>query len=498
MIVSSFKGLEALTTPTPRWGGTSGEVSLYGHSQSYAEIYARQPNIRIPVDFLGRNVAHLSPHVYRRVSDTDRLRLADHQLATWLKRPNPATTCYRLMETLVGDLGVYMEAFWLKVRYRDAAGKDQIGLVGLPPAEMRVEGGLLPSQFVWSPNGRDKPFAPSEIVYFNGYNPCDRLRGLSLLETLRYIVAEDSAASQHREQYWRGAARMDGVWEIAKDAPAAKWTQPQADMWREKWQEYSGGGTKAGTTAFGPPGGTYKPTSFSAKDSEYVQGGKLRREVSAAGYHIPQPMVGILDHATFSNIREQHKNLYQDTLGPTLEMVEQEIERQLLIECDDQDNVYIEFNIGAKLAGTFEERATALQVSIGRPWRTVNEGRALENLPRLDDPEMDKVAPQQGGPSDATAQPTREDNPAPADDDPDDEQARASAVLQATRERQLTRLAKVPVEDRAALFFGDMDRWQRELADDLTPIVGAEDAVEQAMRANVALLTELTRLEAVV
>jgi phage portal protein BeeE len=54
----------------------------------------------------------------------------------------------------------------------------------------------------------------------------------------------------------------------------------------------------------------------------------LRREVCAAAYHIPQPMVGILDHATFSNIKEQHKHTYQDTLGPWMENIQQEIERQ--------------------------------------------------------------------------------------------------------------------------------------------------------------------------
>jgi HK97 family phage portal protein len=154
---------------------------------------------------------------------------------------------------------------------------------------------------------------------------------------------------------------------------------------------------------------TYKATSFSAKDSEYTVGGKLRREVVAAAYHIPQPMVGILEHATFSNVKEQHKHLYQDTLGPWLEMLQQEIEGQLLIECDDQTDVYVEFNIAAKLAGTPEERAQSLQLSIGRPWRTVNEGRALENLPRIDDPALDTVAPQQGGPA---------SNGAPADDPP--------------------------------------------------------------------------------
>ena len=72
------------------------------------------------MDYLARNVAQVGLHVYRRISDTDRVRLADHQLVQWLTHPNPGKTTYRLFEDLIGDLAVYANTYWLKVRYRDA------------------------------------------------------------------------------------------------------------------------------------------------------------------------------------------------------------------------------------------------------------------------------------------------------------------------------------------------------------------------------------------
>jgi HK97 family phage portal protein len=494
VIVRSFGALKAFTDPEPNWRwDAGGSLRLYGLSQTYYKLYETQPNIRICVDFLARNTAELNWPVFRRISDTDRERLNDHDLARWLKEPNPATSRYRLFEDLMTDLGIYYRAFWLKVRYTTPDNRFAIGLVRLPPEELRVEGGLLPSQFCWTtPDGRERDFPPSEIVFFSGYR-----RGISPMETLRRILAEESAAGEYREALWSRGAKHEGIWERDKDSP--NYTDLQINSWRDQWQQFATR-AKAGMTAVGQKGWKYVPSSFSAKDSEYIQGGKLRREVCAAQYHIPQPLVGILEHATFSNIKEQHKHLYQDTLGPSNQMIKQEIERQLLIECDDRTNVYIEANIDAKLAGTPEERAASIQMSTGRPWRTVNEARALENLPRIDDPALDTVAPQQGGPSDATAQPSPTMPTEPNDDDPIDEDAatRVETVLQATRERQLIRLAKVPVDERASAFFSDMERWQRELIADLAPIVGHEAAAAQAMRANVALLTELSRLEAVV
>jgi HK97 family phage portal protein len=484
VIVRTFEGLQSLTTPSP-WAPSTGSVALYDQRQSYADIYRTQPNVRLCIDFLARNIAELSHQIFRRVSDTDRVRLADHELAQWMGDPNPGTSEFRLKEGLVADLGLYFNAYWLKARTEWADGRPRIGLVRLPPEQMHVVGGLLPEKYCWTVNGRVKEFALSEVVYFNGYNPLNPLMGLSPLETLRRILAEESAANDHREGMWRNSARIEGV--VTRPATAKRYTDTQAQSWREQWQAAYAGGAGAGKTVLLQEGETFTPTGWSAKDSEFTAGGKLRREVCAAAYHIPLPLVGILEHATFSNIKEQHKHLYQDCLGPWLKMIVQEIKRQLLIECDDQRDVYTEFNIDAKLAGTPEERATSIQVSTGRPWRTVNEARALENLPRIDDPRMDEVAPQQGGPSDATARPERQENPAATDDDDEDIDALAP-ILDATRARQRARLAKLPAAERASAFFADLERYNRELAADLTPIVGATKAATRAIQANVATL----------
>ena len=111
----------------------------------------------------------------------------------------------------------------------------------------------------------------------------------------------------------------------------------------------------------------------------------VTREEVAAAYHIPPPMIGILDNASFSNITEQHKMLYQDCLAPLLVMIEEEIELQLMPDFEPQpDRFYVEFNLREKLTGSFEERADAIQKSVGGPTMTINEARALDNRPPID------------------------------------------------------------------------------------------------------------------
>jgi HK97 family phage portal protein len=398
VIVRSFGSVESLTSRTPAWTNSGGSLAMYGAvgPQTYLQLYRSQPNVRICVDFLARNFAQLGLHVFRRVSDTDRVRLADHDVANWTHHPNPGKTRFRLFEDLMTDMGVFFNAYWLKVRTEEA-----LGLVRLPPEEMTVEGQLIPTAFVWTVDGKERRFAPSEIVHFSGY-----LMGISPLETLRQVLAEQKAASDFREAYWTHGARFEGIITVEKDAPAARWNPTQKNQFRSQWQEFASTGARAGQIPVLPPGMDVKQTSFNAKDSQYLDGVKLSREVCAAAYHIPQPMVGILDHATFSNVREQHKHLYQDCLGPWLVNIAEELERQLLIESRDTANVYLEFNIAEKLSGSFEEQANALQVLVGRPIMTANEGRARLNLPSIkDDESAERLAAQQGGPSDASAQP---------------------------------------------------------------------------------------------
>jgi len=358
-----------------------GSLQMYNKfNYDYATLYKQQPNVRTCVDFLARNIAQLGLHVFRRVSDTDRVRLTDHPLAQLLDHPLPAdykVTSYRLIESLMGDLGVYFNAYWLKVKTADGP----MGLLRLPPALVYVYGNLIPTRYEVSFSGQLKEFAPSEIVHFRGYNAEDPITGLSPLETLRRVLAEEHSAGDYREHFWQNAARQAGIIERPKDAP--EWSTTARERFKEEFEALYAGGDNSGKTAILEEGMTWRPGTFNAQESEYLAGRKLTREECARAYHIPLPMVGILDNATFSNIREQHRNLYQDSLGPWLAMIEQDIELQLMPEFGDIENVYVEFNIAEKLQGAFEEQTEALQSAVGRPWMTADEARSRMNLPSM-------------------------------------------------------------------------------------------------------------------
>lgn len=373
----------ALVDVQPSWWPVNryGSIRLYDeYVRDYAALYREQPNVRVCVDFLARNIAQLGLHVFRRVSDTDRVRLADHPLAQVLSKPLPAefkVSRYRLIESLVGDLAVYFNAYWLMVR-RDGL---PMGLLRVPPPHVEVSGRLVPTAYKIVLSGKEIQVPPENIVHFRGYNAESAITGLSPLETLRRVLAEEHAAGDYREHFWQNAARMSGI--IERPAAAPEWSDGARTRFKAEFEALYSGGENSGRTAILEEGMTWRANSFNSQESEYLGGRKLTREECARAYHIPLPMVGILDHATFSNIKEQHKQLYQDSLGPWLAMIEQDVDLQMLPEFEDSDGVYVEFNIAEKLQGNFEEQTEALQSAVGRPWMTANEARARMNLPSL-------------------------------------------------------------------------------------------------------------------
>ena len=159
--VMSEGSLRSLDRPTSSSASTTLRLTD-DFTQDYAEIWRTQPAVRTVVSFLARNIASLGIHVFRRVSDTDRIRLADHPAAVLLGKPNPRTTRYRMINALVHDLGIFDMAYWLKL-----SGP---GLVRLPPKQVTPKGDnwLWAETFELRGSRGKTPFLADQIVHFHG------------------------------------------------------------------------------------------------------------------------------------------------------------------------------------------------------------------------------------------------------------------------------------------------------------------------------------------
>lgn len=434
------------------------------------QLWRTQPHLRTVVTFMARNIAQLGMHSFIRQGETDRQRLRDGSLAGTLRRPNANTTMYELIYGLVADVALYDVGYWHIAQ--DAEAPAGWVIYRLPPTWVEAQGGdaFGYSSYLVSVNGgANKVLLPaSSVIDFHGWNPTDTRRGSSPVAALKAILAEQVLAVKHRQQVWERGGRVSAV--ITRPQ-GANWSDAAREGFRTDWNaKYSGDGPQAGGTPILEDGMTINKLDFNAHEQQFVEAAKLALATVAGVYHVNPTMVGVLDNANYSNVREFRKMLYGDTLGPVIAMIEDRVNTFLVPILDKRDGVYVEFNIAEKLQGNFEEQAAALQSSVGAPYMLRAEARARMNLPAI--PGADElVVPLNvliGG--QASAQ-----DSAPLKSGPVRVKARAPETFEHKHAEVVTKFFKrqgATVKSRLGVKadgedWWDEGRWDSELSDDL-------------------------------
>jgi HK97 family phage portal protein len=232
-------------------------------------------------------------------------------------------------------------------------------------------------------NGGGVDVPADRVLYFPGWNPTTAV-GIpsSPLDSIKSVIAEQAAAFEFRKLAWQNGAQIGGAIE-----------RPQGVQWKEGARErfisdvrekFGGEGTRRGGFMLLEDGMKLNSQQFNAREAEWIDAAKLSLSLVAAIYHVNPTMVGLLDNANYSNVREFRKMLYGDTLGPIMASIEDRLNAFLVTRFDDTDELYVEFNIAEKLQGSFEEQAAAMQTSVGAPWMTRSEARARLNMPPVE------------------------------------------------------------------------------------------------------------------
>lgn len=460
-------------------------------SATASQMWRTQPHLRTVVSFLARNIAQLGVHSFERQGETDRVRDRTSAIAQAFRRPNDDMTAFDLTFALVGDLALYDVAYW-----HVSNDGDRWLLRRLPPAWVTVEQRDVfraKAYTVLSPKGDNRVVLPaSEVLAFTGYHPTNPAKGSPTIDSLRETLSEQIEASKYRGQVWKRGGRVSAV--LQRPAGAPRWSDPARESFRADWYaKYTGDGPQAGGTPLLEDGMTLNRVDFSASEQQFVEAAKLSFSTVAAAFHVNPTMVGVLDNANYSNVREFRRMLYGDTLGPLIAQIEDRL-NTFLLPMLGMDNArhYVEFNIAEKLQGSFEEQAAVMQTMVGAPLMTRNEGRSRFNLRAVPDGDT-LVTPLNvlvGGQASATDSGSQNLEPKAAplqlkSRAPDTHEAKYVEVLTSFFKRQRSVVAGIlgTKDDRD---WWDEERWDRELADDLlklglqTSTTAAKAALEAA------------------
>ena len=359
----------------------SGDASTQVLNLSAKELYQSQDNLQAVVNFLSNSIAQLPLKVYMRDGETERKRDRESVTAKLLWRPNEDQTEFEFVRALMVEYFVFGSVYvWILPDAESESGY-QLRIV---PNEwiVKCDGtAYAPDAIrICTKNGGTAVDVPkSEFVQFKTYSAGNPGGYLSPISALRQTLYEQVEAGKFRRQLWRSSGRLNA--QIIRPKDVAPWDDEQrkkfATAFREAW---GSGGSKAGSIPIMEDGMEIKPFSTSFKESEWTNSVKLSRESVAAAYGVNPSLIWHSETQTYASAKDNARALYAECLGPVIQMVQQRINSFLIPKVDKTPNLYVEFDLTEKLKGSFEERASILQTSVGAPWLTRNEARADMNL----------------------------------------------------------------------------------------------------------------------
>lgn len=495
--MSIFERWRAASRPSVINVTISGDASTQVLNMRARELYQTQDNLQAVVNFLSNSIAQLPLKVYVRKGENERERDRESDAARLLYRPNGDQTEFEFIRALAVEYFVFGSVFVWLLPDADSESGHQLRIV---PTEWLQFGGeanpYAPDTIrICTKTGAEAFDIPrSEFVQFRTYSAGSPGGYLSPISALRQSLTEQVEANRFRRQLWKSSGRFNA--QIIRPKDVAPWTDEQrrnfATAFRQAW---GAGGSKAGSIPIMEDGMEIKPYATNWKEAEWSQSVILTREAVAAAYGVNPSLIWHSNTQTYASARDNARALYADCLGPVLQMLQQRINAFLLPMIGAEPGTYVEFDLTEKLKGSFEERASIMQASVGAPWLTRNEARADMNLPPVEGgdelitplnvTEGGQASPQDSAP--AAYNYPGVDNQAKklepcgckackdvdelrikAKSDEEDD-LKVTEVLQEFFARQAKSV--IPKIGANPEDFWNADRWDKELADDLEPVL---------------------------
>lgn len=313
---------------------------------------------------------------------------AGHYLSPLLKlRPNPWMSSRDFFKCMEVQRNLYGNGYaWLDIETKGRNAGRVIGIYPLDAPRVKIyidDIGLLPGKgklwYTYTDNrGTECRIDPDVMLHVKGLTT-NGVVGLTPLEQLKTTVENAGAASQYLNNSFKTGLQTKGIIHYIGDL-----NQEAQKTFREKFESMASGLKNANRVSLLPIGYQYQPMSLTMHDAQFIENAQLTIKQIAAAFGVKNHQLNDLDRATHTNISEQQREFYVDTLMDILTGYEQELTYKLFTQKDIDEGYYAKFNVNAILRADPKTRYEGYRIAIQSGFLTANEVRALEELEAKD------------------------------------------------------------------------------------------------------------------
>lgn len=331
------------------------------------------------VNLIAGTIATLPFMVYRTGSDGKREVARSHPLYRVLHdSPNYDQTAVDFWEWMSAAVELRGNAF---ARISRGSNGRITALYPVAPQLVsvdRLNNGSL--QYEWTEDGKHFKLLDSEVLHIRGFggNP---LGGLSTLQFGRGAFGLAQAQDRAAGETFRNGLRPSGALTFSE------WlSKENREIAETKLVEKFAGAQNAGRPMVLEGGSKWESLTITPEDAQMLESRGFSLEEICRFFGVPPFMIGHTEKSTSwgTGIEQQTIGFQKFTLRRRLKRIEQAVAKQLLSPADRSAGVTVEFNIEGLLRADTESRAAFYTSMTQIGAMTINEVRALENLPPVE------------------------------------------------------------------------------------------------------------------
>lgn len=332
------------------------------------------------INVLAGTISSLPLVVYRDVAGVREVA-KDHPLY-WLLHdsPNFDQTAVDFWEFIAAGIELQGNGF-AEINRRDDGGITS--LVPIRPDAVRVRRlstGTL--EYRWSVDGKEIIRPDRHVLHIRGPMG-DALSGVSTLTACRASFDSAIHANTAASTVFANGIRTTGVFSTGPEVALNKEQRAEFDEFLR--QRYIGARNE-GRPLVLDRGMKYTALDLLPADAQMLETRSFSVEEICRIFGVPPHLVGHTEKSTSwgSGIEQQTLGFVKFSLRRRLKRIEQALEKQLLTMAEKRSGMRIEFNLEGLLRGDSAGRSTFYQTMTQIGAMTINEVRALENLPPVE------------------------------------------------------------------------------------------------------------------
>jgi len=367
-------------------GWTFDNSLFYGTLKQATQL----PAVNACIEILSDSVAKAP--VYLMNCNTKE-RVSDHPIMRLLScRPTERLTAFDFFKLMESRRIIYGNAYALILR--DQWGTP-IELIPMPPGYMQPaqdENGKLWYLGTNPRTGEYRKFWVSDVLHYKAF-AADDLEGIGYLSRGRAVIETALQAQKYEKNFFKNNAAPSGILETEQDLSYDDngSGRNKKDVIRREWEKIHSGADNAFRIAVLDFGLKYKPISASNRDAQFIETKTASIEDIGRLFGVPLYKLGV-GKQTYQSNEQASIEYIQQTLSPIVAEHEQEDTYKLLTPTERRRGLQIRRNMMGELRGDWNARAAYYRVMSEIGVYSVNDIRALEDMPDVEGGDAHKAS----------------------------------------------------------------------------------------------------------